>query len=212
MLTIGSHHQRPALSGQKPKRTSSRALFLDRDGVLNVDTGFPHIPSEVVFVQETIQIIKWSKSHGFITIVITNQSGIGRGFFTEADFRGLMNWMRDRLLEQGAELHACYFSPSLPDANQDDAVFNRKPDPEMIKAALDDFNLNPVKSAFIGDRDTDVRAAVAARIGQVFKLPTDEQTSLAYNGAALSMQALSLRQVFDSLRASHICDLFCASK
>ena len=143
-------------------------LILDRDGVINVDTGFVFRPEECRFVPGIFDLVRAARRRGMAIAVATNQSGIGRGYFSEADFHRLMAWMGDVLTaETGAGFDAVYFCPDHPT----DGVGPyrresswRKPAPGMLLQAISDLDLDPERSWAIGDKLRDVEAATAANI------------------------------------------------
>lgn len=135
---------------------STPAIFLDRDGTLMVDTGYVSDPALVTVLPGVSEALRVLKAAGFRLVIITNQSGIGRGFFTEADYHAV----HTRLVELvgSGVLDAAYFCPDHPDVATD----RRKPGPGMILEAARDLNLDLARSWMIGDRESDVAAGLAA--------------------------------------------------
>jgi D-glycero-D-manno-heptose 1,7-bisphosphate phosphatase len=153
----------PTLSGMSPKR----AAFLDRDGVINVERNYVHRPEEFSFVEGAPAAIARLRSAGYRAIVVTNQSGIGRGYYSEAGFQAFTRWIDDRLAEHGAYLDATFYCPHHPEAASGAYLASclcRKPAPGLIRAALAEFDLDPDASFLIGDKDTDIAAAEAAGV------------------------------------------------
>jgi D-glycero-D-manno-heptose 1,7-bisphosphate phosphatase len=143
------------------------ALFLDRDGVINVDTGYPFRKEDIVFLEGVFSIVRKANALGYVVVVVTNQSGIGRGYFTEVEFWELMNWMKAQFESQDARIDAIYHCPHHPDIR--DTVSNdtcqcRKPAPEMILNAVRDLDINPGNSILVGDKVSDILAAKSAGI------------------------------------------------
>ncbi|HLY57505.1 MAG TPA: HAD family hydrolase [Stellaceae bacterium] len=145
-----------------------KGLILDRDGVINLDIGYLHRIEDCVFVDGIFELLHEFQARGFRLVIATNQSGIGRGLFTEADFERLTDWMRARFRERGVVIDAVYCCPDHPtegigchrrESNQ------RKPAPGMILEAIHDLGLDPAASWAIGDRERDIQAASAAGIG-----------------------------------------------
>ncbi len=142
----------------------SRAIFFDRDGVLNVDTGYLFRIEDFDWIKGAPEAIAWAAGRGYRTIVITNQSGIGRGYYTEDDMHRLHRWMNEDLRQRaGCTIDAFYHAPWHPDASlpayrQDDHP-DRKPNPGMILRAIRDFDLAPEECLMIGDRESDMEAA-----------------------------------------------------
>lgn len=147
--------------------TDTRIAFLDRDGVLNVDSSYVHRPAEFLWTPGAREAISWLNRNGFITIVVTNQSGIGRGLFTASDFVALMEWVDQRLAERRAHLDAVYYCPHHPTEakgryrRQCEA---RKPGPGLFTQALADWHSSGTRSFMVGDNPTDIQAAEAAGV------------------------------------------------
>lgn len=153
------------------------ALFLDRDGVINVDHGYVHRPKEFEFVEGIFELVATANGAGYLVVVVTNQAGIGRGFYSEEQFYALTDWMKTKFSERGGQIDSEYFTPHRPTEGlgiyrQDCEC--RKPAPGMIFAAMRDFDIDLSKSILVGDALKDVQAADAAGIGQVFILQADK--------------------------------------
>jgi len=138
----------------------NKAIFLDRDGVINVDKGYVHKIEEFEFVTGAIKALKYFQSLEYMLIIVTNQSGIGRGYYTLNEFKKLTNWMINRLKYDGIEIKEVYFCPHSPESKCE----CRKPNPGMIKKAAIDFNIDLKKSWMIGDKKSDIDAAKKAGI------------------------------------------------
>ncbi len=145
-----------------------RAVFLDRDGVLNVDHGYVHDPARLEWIAGAREAVALLTAAGLKVIVVTNQSGIGRGYFDEAAMDGFHGAMRAELARLGGRIDAFYFAP-----HHEDAVVeayrvadhpDRKPNPGMILRGLADFGLQPEEAILVGDKDTDVEAARRAGV------------------------------------------------
>jgi D-glycero-D-manno-heptose 1,7-bisphosphate phosphatase len=141
-------------------------LFLDRDGVINHDSGYLHRIADCVFVDGIFDLVRAFAADGFRPVVITNQSGIGRGYYAEADFQQLMRWMCSEFRARGLDIAAIYHCPSLPDAGDP----RRKPAPGMFLEAARDLGLDLARSWCIGDRDGDIEAGRAAGVGALVRL------------------------------------------
>ena len=156
---------------------SKRALFLDRDGVINHEVGWLHRAADVRFMDDIFPLCRTAKELGYKLIVVTNQAGIGRGLYTIEDFESLMQWMRAEFLKQGVELDAVYHSPYHPEHGIGEYKRehpDRKPGPGMMLRGQAQFDLDLPQSLLIGDRCTDMQAAAAAGIGQAFLLTGTE--------------------------------------
>jgi D-glycero-D-manno-heptose 1,7-bisphosphate phosphatase len=148
--------------------TRSRALFLDRDGVININHGYVYIAKNFEFIDGIFELVRTAHVNDFKIVVITNQSGIGRGFYSERQFHQLTSWMCEEFLNAGAPIDKVYFSPFHPteglgEYRKDD--FSRKPNPGMILQAQMELGLDLNNSILIGDKTTDIQAGIAAGIG-----------------------------------------------
>lgn len=143
-------------------------MFFDRDGVINVNHGYVHKIKNFEFVEGIFEVACAARARGFKLIVITNQSGIGRGYYSELQFHRLTAWMCNEFLNMGAPIEKVYFSPFHPNAGigaykKDDV--SRKPSPGMIHKAQWEMNLNLGNSILIGDQVSDIQAGIAAGVG-----------------------------------------------
>jgi D-glycero-D-manno-heptose 1,7-bisphosphate phosphatase len=145
-----------------------RGLLLDRDGVVNHDIGFLSRIADCRFVDGIFDLVRNFAEHGFAIVIATNQSGIGRGYFSEADFAELTAWMRDEFVRHGVAIDAVYHCPDHPTegrgAYRRDSNW-RKPGPGMLLQAAADLGLDLGRSWCIGDKDRDVAAGRSAGIG-----------------------------------------------
>jgi D-glycero-D-manno-heptose 1,7-bisphosphate phosphatase len=146
-----------------------RALFLDRDGVINVDIGYLHRIEDCVFIEGIFEMVRAFYEHGFMIIIATNQAGIGRGYYAEAEFKQLMDWMCDRLEGNIAAVYHCPDHPAGIGIHRRDNPW-RKPGAGMLFQAARDFDLDLTRSWMVGDKETDVEAARRAGIGQIVLL------------------------------------------
>jgi D-glycero-D-manno-heptose 1,7-bisphosphate phosphatase len=132
----------------------NKAIFLDRDGTLIVDVGYPDNPDDVKLIQDTVPVLKELQKQGYLLIVISNQSGIGRGMFSEADADAVHQRFLAVFKEQGITIDASYYCPHAPE----DHCTCRKPSPEMLLRASDDYAIDLSRSFMIGDKLSDVAA------------------------------------------------------
>jgi len=144
-----------------------KLCLLDRDGVLNVDKDYLHRPEDVEWIPGSLEALAWLKRQGYRVVVVTNQSGVARGYFTEETVRILHDWMGAEVKKAGGEVAAFYYCPHLPGAalkRYDVDCGCRKPKPGMIVQALHDFAVFPQNAFLIGDSHRDIEAAEAAGV------------------------------------------------
>ena len=144
------------------------ALFVDRDGVINVDHGYVHRVEDFEFVPGIFALCRVAAEYGHPVIVVTNQAGIGRGYYGQADFDRLSDWMCTRFAAEGAPIAAVYSCPTHPTegvgAFRVESTF-RKPGPGMILQARDEHALDLGRSVLVGDKPSDLAAGRAAGVG-----------------------------------------------
>jgi len=155
------------------KTSKTKALFLDRDGVINYDFEYLYKIENFDFIPNIFDLCRDYLKNEYKIFVITNQSGIARGFFTVEDLDVLHKWVLDRFLEQGVKISKIYSDITHPDFSLDES-FNRKPNPGMILQAENDFNIDLSRSVLIGDKDSDVQCGINAKIKTIYKLHSDK--------------------------------------
>lgn len=147
---------------------SKKILFLDRDGIINYDKGYTHKIEDFKFTEEIISLCLTAQNRGFLIVVVTNQAGIGHGYYTVAMFDLLTKWMIDQFLLNGVVIKKVYYCPYHPDANialyRKNSIY-RKPNSGMIVQALNDYQGDPSLSIIIGDKPSDMLAGKSANIG-----------------------------------------------
>lgn len=153
--------------------TGYRAIFLDRDGVVNRDDGYVYKRKDFHFIEGIFELTAAAVVRGFLPIIVTNQSGIGRGYYSERQFLRLMRWVRRQFHRRRAPIAGVYFCPFHPEHGigryrQDS--FLRKPQPGMLLRAAVDFRLNLQRSLLVGDSLSDMEAGRAAGVGRLFYL------------------------------------------
>lgn len=150
-----------------------RALFLDRDGVINHDTGYASSPKEIEFIDGIFELVRDANILGYLVIIVTNQSGIGRGLFSLEVFLDLMEWMKNQFQIHDAYINAIYYCPCHPTEGHGEYLSNcnnRKPNPGMLLKAKKDFGIDMQRSLLIGDKETDIQAGNRAGVGQTILL------------------------------------------
>lgn len=147
---------------------SRPALFLDRDGVINIDHAYVYKKENFEFVDGIFELCRSAKQLGFVICVITNQAGIGRGYYTEKIFLDLTDWMCSVFNGEGAVIDKVYFCPTHPEYGigeyKVDSPF-RKPGAGMILQAAQELDIDLSKSILVGDKETDIQAGIAAGVG-----------------------------------------------
>lgn len=145
----------------------NKALFLDRDGVINVEKNYVHKIEDFEFIDGIFELTKSFQKMGYLIIVITNQAGIGRGYYSEKDFHILNDWMIEQFEKKGiriTEVYYCPFHPTHGIGKYKKDSFDRKPNPGMILKARDMYNINLCESFLIGDKESDIQAGKNAGI------------------------------------------------
>lgn len=152
----------------KPVTQSVPAIFLDRDGTINVDHGYVHEIDDFQFIDGVIDACRELKKMGFALVLVTNQSGIARGMFSEDQFMYLTEWMDWSLADRDVDLDGIYFCPHHPEASQEEyrqVCDCRKPQPGMLLQAQQELNIDMAASYMVGDKPEDMQAAIAAGVG-----------------------------------------------
>ncbi|MEH0687671.1 D-glycero-beta-D-manno-heptose 1,7-bisphosphate 7-phosphatase [Vibrio cholerae] len=142
------------------------AVFLDRDGVINVDHGYVHDEHDFEFIDGVFEATKQLKQMGYLLVLVTNQSGIARGKFSEDRFLSLTQWMDWNFVDHGVEFDGFYYCPHHPDYGDDRDCECRKPKPGMFQSAQRFLDIDMAKSVMVGDKAQDLMAAEAAGVGQ----------------------------------------------
>jgi D-glycero-D-manno-heptose 1,7-bisphosphate phosphatase len=144
-----------------------KAVFLDRDGVINVDHAYVHKPEDFEFIDGVFEACQAFQAKGFKIIVVTNQSGIGRGYYDEAQFQTLTSWMCEQFKQRNVHIAGVYFCPHHPEKANAPYLKEcdcRKPFPGMLLQAAAEHNLDLANSVMVGDKGSDMEAAIAAGI------------------------------------------------
>lgn len=158
---------------------TNKAVFLDRDGVINVDHGYVYRKEDFEFVDGIFELCRYFQEQGYLLIVVTNQSGIARGMYTEDQFQELTDWMVRQFQEQGIEIAKVYHCPHHPEfgATETRDCECRKPKSGMIREAITEFDLDPRVSLLIGDKDSDIIAGQHAGLAGLYLLCKPDRSS-----------------------------------
>ena len=143
-----------------------KAVFLDRDGVINVDKSYVYKQEDFEFCEGVFEALHHFKHLGYLLIIVTNQSGIGRGYYREEDFQSLSAWMKQELSHENITIDAIYHCPHAPEVGCE----CRKPKSGMFQEAIRDFDIDVRASWMIGDKQSDIEAALGAGIEQTIML------------------------------------------
>lgn len=164
------------------------ALFLDRDGIINEDNGYVYKASDFLFKDEIFEIVKKANECNYRVVVVTNQSGIGRGIYTLDDYQELTKWMLERFAEKNCKIDLVLYASLDPSADNPSEleVLRRKPNPGMILEAADTLNIDLENSVLIGDQERDVLAGYAAGIRSLFLLGKESALPGVISFASLS--------------------------
>lgn len=144
----------------------NRALFLDRDGVININTGYCNRVEDFRLVPGTMELVRAYRDRGYLPIVVTNQAGVERGFLTWADLEQIHHHMNDLFKRDGIDLHAIYACTQSESPN-------RKPEPGMLLQAQRNHDIDMPASIIIGDNITDVEAGRRAGVGCCILVPSN---------------------------------------
>ena len=139
---------------------SIKTIFLDRDGVINKEVGYLHKIKDFQFIDGVFEACLHFQSLGFTLVIVTNQSGIGRGYYEESEFHTVTDWMLQQFNNQGIDILDVFFCPHGPESGCD----CRKPKPGMLTQAGKKHGINMEDSWMIGDKEADITAANTAGI------------------------------------------------
>ena len=148
-----------------------KVLFLDRDGVINVDKGYVYKIEDIEFIDGIFELCKAYQDRGYEIIIITNQAGIARGYYTEDDFIKLMDWMKEAFKKRGISILDVFYCPHHPDFTGECSC--RKPKPGMILEAAKKYNIDLKNSVLIGDKISDIEAGKRAGISKLYLLNSE---------------------------------------
>ena len=171
-----------------------KTIFLDRDGVINKDNNYVFKINDFEFIEGVIDACLALKEKGYLLVVITNQSGIARGYFSEEQFHTLTEWMDWSMADRGVDLDGIYYCPHHSEEGQGEFKIDcdcRKPKAGMLLNAIEDLNIDVETSILVGDKVSDLQAGIAAGV---------KNNYLVRTGKEITEQGESLASgVFDDL-------------
>lgn len=157
-----------------------KAAFLDRDGVINKDKAYVHLWGDFEFVPGAIEGMRRLQEAGYALVIVTNQSGLARGYYTEAQYQTLTATLRNELARQGVKLNGVYHCPHHPEGTVPELAINcncRKPAAGLVLRAARELGLSLPDSFLIGDKPSDIEAGRAAGVGRVYQVQSDNPQS-----------------------------------
>lgn len=178
-----------------------KAAFLDRDGVINHDHAYVYRPEEFDFIDGVFDAARSLVQAGYELVIVTNQSGIGRGYYSEYDFDLCCQWMKEQFAKEGAPITAVYFCPHHPEKALDAYRCQcncRKPEPGMILQAQKEHHYDLAHSLMVGDKPSDMKAAEQAGIG----------TRILVGKNGLTTPALQAPATHTALNLLEACQIF----
>jgi len=143
-----------------------KALFLDRDGVINVEKNYLYKKEDFEFIDGIFELCRFFQKQGYLIFVVTNQSGIARKYYSEEDFLDLTKWMEEEFIKQKIDIAKTYFCPHHPDITG--VCECRKPQPGMLLQAAKEFDVDLENSVLIGDKQRDIEAASNAGLKKTY--------------------------------------------
>lgn len=163
-----------------------KVIFLDRDGVINDDIGYLHRIEDFIFIDGVFDTCRYFLQKNYHIIVITNQSGIARGYYQQRDFEQVNEWMLNQFQQENIKILETFFCP-----HQDsDYCFCRKPKPGMLLEAKDKYAIDMSQSWLIGDKDDDISAANNAGIRQTILVKSGQTINVANSNASFILKSI----------------------
>jgi len=163
-----------------------KTIFLDRDGVINKEVGYLHKIEDFEFIDSVFDACLYFQSLNYQIIIVTNQSGISRGYYDKNAFHIVNNWMLGKFKNQGVNILDVFFCPHGPESNCD----CRKPKPGMFNQANDKYGIDMKNSWMIGDKEADIKAANTAGI---------QNTILVKSGHEIDKKNSNAQFILDSI-------------
>jgi len=160
-----------------------KALFLDRDGIINVDHGYVSKIENFKFTQDIFELLHLFIQKGYLLFIVTNQSGIGRGYYTLDDFTILTQWMLKELKQKDISIEKVAYCPHAPEAH----CTCRKPQTGMIDEILETYDIDLKKSWLIGDKQSDIDLALHAHIGHSIAIQSTPLQNTTYQFDSITL-------------------------
>jgi len=148
-----------------------KALFLDRDGVINVEKDYLYKIKDFEFIDGIFELCRHYQELGYLIFVVTNQSGIARNYYSERDFNTLSTWMIDEFFKNNINISKVYYCPHHPNISGECSC--RKPNPGMLLKAKEEFDLDMANSIIIGDKERDIEAGLNAGLSETYLFDSD---------------------------------------
>ena len=168
------------------RNDKQKVVFLDRDGVINKEVGYLHKSEDFKFIDGVFTACKHFQAQGYKLIIVTNQSGIARGYYQKEDFHKLTQWMLMQFGNQGIDILDVFFCPHGPEST----CACRKPQPGMLLDARDKYDIDMEKSWMIGDKEADVGAANTAGINQTILVKSGHAIDEANSRAKFILKSI----------------------
>lgn len=154
----------------------NKALFLDRDGVINKEKNYLYKIEDFEFIDGVFDTCKYFQDKGYLLIIITNQAGIARKKYTESDFEELTDWMTQEFEQRNIKISKVYHCPHHPDLSGECEC--RKPNLGMLLEAKNDFDIDMSQSILVGDKNSDIEAGINIEIKNNFLITTGHKINL----------------------------------
>ena len=164
-----------------------KTIFLDRDGVINKETGYLHKIENFKFINGVFEACQHYEQLGYKIIIVTNQSGISRGHYSEDDFRNITDWMITQFNKNNIQILDTFHCPHLPDSGCN----CRKPKPGMLLEAKKKYNINMLESWMIGDKETDITAAISSGINNTILIKSGHKINEADSRAKFIIDSIN---------------------
>jgi D-glycero-D-manno-heptose 1,7-bisphosphate phosphatase len=165
-----------------------KTIFLDRDGVINKETGYLHKIEDFKFINGVFEACQHYEQLGYKIVIVTNQSGISRGHYSEDDFRNITDWMITQFNKNNIQILDTFHCPHLPDSGCN----CRKPKPGMLLEAKKKYNINMLESWMIGDKETDITAAISSGIINTILVKSGHKINEADSRAKFIIDSINL--------------------